>query len=83
MNYSIHSRSPDLSPCDFFLWGYLKERVYRNRPKTLTELKIAIDQEIKLISQEMAKKVMESFRNRLLQCMENGGHHMNDVIFKK
>ena len=21
-------RSPDLSPCDFFLWGVLKERVY-------------------------------------------------------
>ena len=23
------SRSPDLNPCDTFLWGYLKNRVYR------------------------------------------------------
>ncbi|GBM72480.1 hypothetical protein AVEN_106617-1 [Araneus ventricosus] len=21
-------RSPDLTPCDFFLWGYVKEKVY-------------------------------------------------------
>ena len=21
-------RSPDLTPCDFFLWGYIKDRVY-------------------------------------------------------
>ena len=51
------ARSPDLAPCDFFLWGYLKERVYRDRPKTIQELKIAIDREIKLIPQEMTKNV--------------------------
>jgi len=32
-------RSPDLSVCDFFLWGYLKNRVYTTRPRTLDELK--------------------------------------------
>ncbi len=25
-------RSPDLNPCDFFLWGYLKDRVYNPLP---------------------------------------------------
>ena len=28
---ALHSwlpRSPDMTPCDFFLWGYVKERVY-------------------------------------------------------
>jgi hypothetical protein len=24
--------SPDLTPCDFFLWGYLKAKVYEQRP---------------------------------------------------
>ncbi|GFU87571.1 uncharacterized protein TNCV_2934931 [Trichonephila clavipes] len=24
-------RSPDLSPCDYWLWGYLKSQVYRDR----------------------------------------------------
>ena len=30
------ARSPDLNPCDYFLWGYLKDRVYKPMPKTLT-----------------------------------------------
>ena len=77
------ARSPDLAPCDFFLWGYLKERVYRDRPKTIQELKIAIDREIKLIPQEMTKNVMKSFKNRLQQCVDSKGHHIKDVIKKK
>ncbi|GBO06753.1 hypothetical protein AVEN_202694-1 [Araneus ventricosus] len=28
-NISWPARSPDLSPCDYFLWGYLKLEVYR------------------------------------------------------
>jgi len=27
-------RSTDLSPLDFFLWGYIKDRAYVNRPAT-------------------------------------------------
>ena len=34
--------SPDLSPPYFFLWGYLKDRVYAGKPRTITELKEAI-----------------------------------------
>ena len=29
-------RSPDLTPPDFFLWGYLKGKVYINMPNTLS-----------------------------------------------
>ncbi|KAJ4438747.1 hypothetical protein ANN_14698 [Periplaneta americana] len=32
-------RSPDLTTPDFFLWGYLIERVYTTRPQTLDDLK--------------------------------------------
>ncbi|GFV83887.1 uncharacterized protein TNCV_387951 [Trichonephila clavipes] len=28
-------RSPDLSPCNYWLWGYLKSQVYRDRPTSL------------------------------------------------
>jgi len=40
-------RSPDLNPCDYFLWGYLKSVVYKPLPKTLDDLKANIDREIK------------------------------------
>ncbi|GBP23624.1 hypothetical protein EVAR_80241_1 [Eumeta japonica] len=32
-------RSPDLSPMDFFLWGYLKTKVYETNPPSFDELK--------------------------------------------
>ena len=35
-------RSCDLTPLDFFLWGFLKSKVYANRPATIEQLKINI-----------------------------------------
>ena len=32
------AKSPDLTAPDFFLWGYLKEKVYVNKPQTLDQL---------------------------------------------
>ncbi|UYV66487.1 hypothetical protein LAZ67_4001851 [Cordylochernes scorpioides] len=39
-------RSPDLTPCDFWQWGYIKSRVYRCRPTTLAMLKFSIRQHV-------------------------------------
>ena len=47
------ARSPDLNPCDFFLWGYLKSKVYSNRSQSIEKLKDAIRQEIASIPLEM------------------------------
>jgi len=33
------ARSPDLSDCDYFLWGYLKSRVFISKPITIVELR--------------------------------------------
>ena len=36
-------RSPDAIPCDFFLWGYVKDQVYvRPLPASIPELKVRI-----------------------------------------
>ena len=43
------ARSPDLTPCDFFLWGKLKAKVYAHRPGTTEQLKEAIRQEVAAI----------------------------------
>jgi len=40
------ARSPDLNPCDFYLWGNLKDKVYRTKPHTEEELKENIRREI-------------------------------------
>mgnify|MGYP003623301927 CR=1 FL=1 len=74
-------RSPDLSMCDFFLWGFLKERVYRDKPRTLDELKRAIRREVQQINQETLERVWGSFTCRLENCIRANGHHLKDIIF--
>lgn len=76
------ARSPDLSPCDFFLWGFLKSRVYTNRPRTLEDLKANIQEETANIPIAMLERVMRNARIRFVQCIDNGGRHLSDMIFK-
>jgi hypothetical protein len=39
-----HPRSLDLSTCDFFLWGFLKSRVYQCKLEDLkTSIRLTID----------------------------------------
>ena len=76
------AHSHDLAPCDFFLLGYLKSKVYTHRPENLQALKDAICQEIASIPPAMTERVMRAFRNRLEECIANDGHHLGDIIFK-
>jgi hypothetical protein len=76
------ARSPDLSPCDFFLWGYLKEKVFKHDPRSLEDLKERIQQEINAIPPEITRRVMKNFWERLEQCVANDSRHMSDMIFK-
>jgi len=66
----------------FFLWGYLKAKVYEQRPVTLEALKEAIRKEVAAITTEMILKVMDNYRERLHQCINIQGHHLSDVLFK-
>jgi len=65
--------SPDLSICDFFLWGYLKCRVYSNRPLTIEGLKLSIRQEIAAVLQKMLERAMQDFEERLQMCVRQEG----------
>lgn len=76
------SRSPDLTAPDFFLWGYLKDRVYHNNPRTIQQLKASIREEIKNINQETLRQVMIHVLERARRCEEQNGGYLKDVIFK-
>uniref|UniRef100_A0A8D8TNF6 Transposable element Tc3 transposase n=1 Tax=Cacopsylla melanoneura TaxID=428564 RepID=A0A8D8TNF6_9HEMI len=75
------ARSPDLTVPDFFLWGFLKSRVYVNRPQTLDALKENICQEGENLSVDVLKKVMENALKRGQHCIDAGGGHLLDIIF--
>ncbi|KAL7292825.1 hypothetical protein TKK_0013650 [Trichogramma kaykai] len=74
------ARSPDLTPLDFFLWGYLKGQVYKTKPGNLEELRRRITEETEAIPREMIRKAVHSFYNRLGYCQEVNGQHFEHLL---
>jgi transposase len=72
------ARSPDLTPPDFFLWGYLKNIVYRDRPSTLDELRDRIEQACAEIPENMCDRVCKSMVDRLKRCREAEGKQISN-----
>jgi hypothetical protein len=70
------ARSPDLSPCDFFLWGYIKSIVYREKSATVEELKTRIRQAFADLPYEFRAKSLIAYRERLELCIEREGGHV-------
>jgi hypothetical protein len=51
-------RSPDATPCHFFVWGYVKDQVYvPPLPESIPELKVRIRTAIETITADMLEKV--------------------------
>jgi len=66
----------------FFLWGYLKSKVYVRKPRTIDDLKVSIREEIANVTQEMLVNVMQNFEERLRTCVRQEGRHLSDIIFR-
>ncbi|GFW66242.1 uncharacterized protein TNCV_1711411 [Trichonephila clavipes] len=54
-------RSCDLTPLDYFLWGYVKSLVYADKPQTLDHLEDNIRRVIADIRPQMLEKVIENW----------------------
>lgn len=70
--------SPDLSMWDFFLWCHLKANVYKEKPCTLEELKIAIRNQTALINELLLCRVEEKFLERIEMCVLENNCHLGD-----
>ena len=68
----------DLNPCDFFLWGYIKDHCYSENPTT-EELRKAIRKTVNSISDEILSKVLYSFRKRIDCCSGGEGGHFENI----
>ena len=70
------ARSPDLTPCDFFLWGWLKEQVYAASPKTLDELEERIREVLASVPQDFLQRSVASVPRRLEKLVSKAGAHI-------
>ncbi|GFV28140.1 hypothetical protein TNCV_678281 [Trichonephila clavipes] len=75
-------RSCDLTPLDYFLWGYVKSLVYADKPQTLDHLEDNIRRVIVDIRPQMLEKVIENWTSRLDYIRASRGSHMPEIIFK-
>ena len=74
MEWAPHS--PDLTPCDFSLWGYIKSKVYGTRPQDLPTLEERIKNACASVTPEMLSDVGQACVKRWLDCYEKGGAHV-------
>jgi len=70
------------SACDFFLWGFLKSKVFVRKRPIVDDLKVSIREEISTVPQEMLVNVTQNFEERLRKCVRQEGRHLCDIIFR-
>jgi hypothetical protein len=64
----------------FYLWGEAKSAVYRDRPRTLNELKTAITAYIRKISRADLQKVFANRIKRVQTCIDARGHLFQQLL---
>ena len=75
-------RSPDLSILDFFLWGFMKNKIYKTQYQSVAELRAAIDLTFRNL-QRRPMILFNAIRRITKMCQfcirENGRHFENHL----
>ncbi|KAK3931313.1 Transposable element Tc1 transposase, partial [Frankliniella fusca] len=75
-------RSPDLTPCDFWLWGTLKSRLFPvkgARYENREDLIAAVERECRAISEEEITRLWECMLRRFGACLAADGGHFEHL----
>ncbi|GFV88179.1 putative transposase [Trichonephila clavipes] len=67
--------SPDLSPCDFFLFPKLKNHLKRHHFGTLENIQRAVTDQLKAIPISEFHQCYEEWKERLQRCVASKGSH--------
>lgn len=72
-------RSPDLSICDFFLWGHIKHLVYGQPVRSVRQLKQRIRAAVTGVPASMLNAAFDNLPLRLRSCRHRRGGHIEFV----
>ena len=73
-------RLPDLTPMDYFVWPYVKDRVYAAAPQTRDDMCDQIREVFRTITPEMLRNVRRSFSTRVGMVVDNEGRHVEHEL---
>ena len=75
------SRSPDLTPVDYWFWGTLKARAFHYQsPRSLEHLRQRIQEECSRVTVEELRNAIASFPHPVDLMLQSGGRHFEDVL---
>ena len=66
-------RSHDITPCDYFLWGYLKNNVYVSAPTNMEDLMQRIRRETDALKRDpqLVRAAVRGMVRRMELCIHN------------
>ena len=67
--------SPDLAPCDFWLFPKLKENLRGNRYSTIEDMKEAVMRVLNTLTQEDFQGAFQKLLERYNKCIDVGGEY--------
>lgn len=74
------ARSPDLTSTDFFLWAFLKHKVYQQVPTTRENMIERIRNVCSQITTDTLLSCVHSFEDRINKCIEVRGNHFEHLL---
>ncbi|GBN05928.1 hypothetical protein AVEN_214012-1 [Araneus ventricosus] len=72
--------SPDLNPCDFILWGYMKDLAHKKKPTDLISLRRSVTDLFASIIRKTFELVAHNFVTRLCYCIASDGSHFENIL---
>ena len=73
-------RSPDLTPLDFYVWGTLKDVVYRRKLAILAVLREEIETACAAIHVDSLVNVAQAVVRRNQKCLDANGNHFEHLL---
>ena len=78
IEWSPHS--PDLSPLDYWFWGYAIDNVYANRPATLEALNASVSAFTRRITIQQVSNAVDNIHRIILTCLGQRGGHLEHIL---
>lgn len=74
------ARSPDLTPLDFFLWGFLGNKIYRHRSDNIGQLREKFEVALRSVSNIHIRNALNGVRKRCQWCINQNGHQFEHLL---
>lgn len=70
------ARSPDITPMDFFLWGHVKNEIFKfEPPQTLAVLEARAEEVFANINRNTLQRVTNTVLKKCRACVAQNGQH--------